>query len=259
MPREMSSSKVGKTIELRRDQWRGLTARITDHPGLFEEVSKYTWTLTSGAHPYLRNSQLNIYLHRFVLNYLYGTDCVDAMLAKNAIIEHLDNDGLNCTYENLHIASEDLNIAKARTIDKAMKEDERQGFPIRSYVVDVYYSHEQRLYQMQVFFNRDVYFNQNSGVPVEMFVFQYPQFSDLFMDWFYVMDRRESGTFDATKFHTNRVIISERPNIVLKPEEKDYCFVERDGTYYMVLRPDGRDKFTAVIKTAKRNLDQQVK
>lgn len=34
----------GEYVELRREQWRGHTTRITNDPELLEEVKKYTWT-----------------------------------------------------------------------------------------------------------------------------------------------------------------------------------------------------------------------
>ncbi|EFP61423.1 hypothetical protein HMPREF0983_02125 [Erysipelotrichaceae bacterium 3_1_53] len=58
-----------------------------------------------------------MYFHEFVLGYIYGAKFIDEMQAKGNIIEHLDNDGMN-TFENMHILSEDLNKAKAFTIDK---------------------------------------------------------------------------------------------------------------------------------------------
>ena len=43
-----------------------------------------------------------------MLGFIYGAENIDRMQSEGNIIEHLDNDGLNCTYSNLHILSEDL-------------------------------------------------------------------------------------------------------------------------------------------------------
>ena len=72
-------------------------------------MKKYTWTYTTGDHPYLRCTKIGLSLHEFVLGFIYGAENIDKMQAEGNIIEHLDNDGLNCTYENLHILSEDMN------------------------------------------------------------------------------------------------------------------------------------------------------
>ena len=113
MPKAVNIRVIGNVIELSRDQWKGHVAKITNDPSLLEEVKKYTWTYKDGEHPYLHSSKLNIYFHEFVLGFIYGRENIDRMQAEGNIIEHLDNDGLNCTYENLHILSEDLNKAKA--------------------------------------------------------------------------------------------------------------------------------------------------
>ncbi|MCR0349538.1 hypothetical protein DWW36_13310 [Erysipelotrichaceae bacterium AF15-26LB] len=117
MPKPMEIKEVGNVYELRRDQWRGHVAKITKDPDLLRAIKEYTWTYRDGAHPYLHSSALNMYFHEFVLGYIYGAKFIDEMQAKGNIIEHLDNDGMN-TFENMHILSEDLNKAKAFTIDK---------------------------------------------------------------------------------------------------------------------------------------------
>ena len=111
----------GEYIELKRKQWRGHSARITNDPELLEEVKKYTWTYNEGTHPYLRNSVLGMSLHEFVLSHIYGQEHVKNMIQAGNIIEHLDNDGLNCAYDNLHIISADWNKTKAFSIDKKVK------------------------------------------------------------------------------------------------------------------------------------------
>lgn len=142
MPLAMEITEVGDVYELRRDQWKGNTARISKDPSLLEEVKKYTWTYCVGKHPYLRSSKLGLSLHKFVLGFIYGADTIDQMQAEGNIIEHLDNDGLNCTYENLHILSEDMNKAKAFSIDRMNKESELISYP--PYILDVYYLHDKK-------------------------------------------------------------------------------------------------------------------
>lgn len=63
MPKQMEISIIGNVIELRREQWKGKVARITNDSALLEEVKKYTWTYKDGEHPYLHNSKLNLYFH----------------------------------------------------------------------------------------------------------------------------------------------------------------------------------------------------
>ena len=149
-------------------------------------MKKYTWTYTEGTHPYLNCSVLKVLLHKFVLQFLYGKDKLDEMLGKSNVIEHLDNNGLNCTYENLHVLSGDMNKTKAFSIDKrkvALQADETTDIP--ALITDVYYSHENRYFQLQVFFNKNIVLDASANKFVEEFILHYNDFDNLFIDWLY--------------------------------------------------------------------------
>ena len=249
--RKPKIERIGNMILLKRDQWKDHTATISDYPGLLDEVMKYTWTYYESDHPYLKCGKLNTSLHKFVLAFLYGADQLNHMLNNDNIIEHLDNDGLNCAYDNLHIISADYNKAKAFTIDKerALEPD------IPSFITDVYYSHEKHYYQMQVFFNRDVFYNQSNGQPIEELFFQYNDFRSLYIDWVYIYGCRQQGPFDLSTFHMSRLYAKNRPIIYLTEDEQDHVFIQRDGQWFLRLNPDGGDKTTFLNKTVYQDLE----
>ena len=249
--RKPKIERIGDMILLKRDQWKDHTATISDYPGLLDEVMKYTWTYYESDHPYLKCGKLNTSLHKFVLAFLYGADQLNHMLNNDNIIEHLDNDGLNCAYDNLHIISADYNKAKAFTIDKerALEPD------IPSFITDVYYSHEKHYYQMQVFFNRDVFYNQSNGQPIEELFFQYNDFRSLYIDWVYIYGCRQQGAFDLSTFHMSRLYAKNRPIIYLTEDEQDHVFIQRDGQWFLRLNPDGGDKTTFLNKTVYQDLE----
>lgn len=249
--RKPKIERIGNMILLERDQWKDHTATISDYPGLLDEVMKYTWTYYESDHPYLKCGKLNTSLHKFVLAFLYGADQLNHMLNNDNIIEHLDNDGLNCAYDNLHIISADYNKAKAFTIDKerALEPD------IPSFITDVYYSHEKHYYQMQVFFNRDVFYNQSNGQPIEELFFQYNDFRSLYIDWVYIYGCRQQGAFDLSTFHMSRLYAKNRPIIYLTEDEQDHVFIQRDGQWFLRLNPDGGDKTTFLNKTVYQDLE----
>lgn len=249
--RKPKIERIGNMILLKRDQWKDHTATISDYPGLLDEVMKYTWTYYESDHPYLKCGKLNTSLHKFVLAFLYEADQLNHMLNNDNIIEHLDNDGLNCAYDNLHIISADYNKAKAFTIDKerALEPD------IPSFITDVYYSHEKHYYQMQVFFNRDVFYNQSNGQPIEELFFQYNDFRSLYIDWVYIYGCRQQGAFDLSTFHMSRLYAKNRPIIYLTEDEQDHVFIQRDGQWFLRLNPDGGDKTTFLNKTVYQDLE----
>lgn len=239
MPMPMDIDIRGDVIELRRDQWNGNVAYISNYPGLLDEVKKYTWTYSANPHPYLNCSVLQTSLHKFVLQFLYGKDKLDEMIGQSNIIEHLDNNGLNCAYENLHVLSEDMNKAKAFSIDKksaALQAGEIA--PIPALVTDVYYSHRNKYFQMQVFFNKNLVLNARTNNYVESFILHYNNFDNLFIDWLYCYECIKNEMFDIYKHHAVRVYAKDAPQIVLREDEKDAVIIERDGERYLVIRTE---------------------
>ena len=248
--------KNGNVYELYRKQWNGKRALISDYPGLLDEVRKYTWTCTHGKdrkqHSYLRSSELNISLHKFVLAFLYGRENLDTMLMPDNIIEHLDNDGLNCSYENLHIISSDNNKAKAFTVDKAKNVVQCSKIPIIT--TDVYYSHISRSYQIQLFFNQNIcrYMNDKNGqiIPVEQLILQYFDFNKLFIDWQYILDCLKKQTkFKPQKFLNDKLYCSLRPELKLTAEESGKSFLQRNDQVYVKICTDNGEHMAVVEKT----------
>lgn len=237
MPKPMDIEFRGDMIKLQREQWKGNSAYISNYPGLLDEVKKYTWTYTEGLHPYLNCAKLEMSLHKFVLQFLYGKDRLDEMIGKSNIIEHLDNNGLNCTYENLHILSDDMNKSKAFSIDKknaALKAGKITNIP--ALITDVYYLHAKKCFQLQVFFNKDIVFNKKTNKPVESFIFHYDDFDNLFIDWLYCFECIKKEEFDVSKTHAVRFFSKDATLIELREDEKDAVVIERDGKSYLVMR-----------------------
>ena len=235
MPQPIKTEIMEDIIKLQREQWKGNTAYISNYPGLLDEVKKYTWTYSTGEHPYLNCSTLKISLHKFVLQFLYGKENLDKMLGEANIIEHLDNDGLNCSYENLHVLSADMNKAKAFSIDKQYEIINR-GNP--ALITDVYYSHKNKYYQLQVFFNKNIVFNKKTNRIVESFTFQYNDFNNLFIDWLYCIECIKKVEFDVYKHHAIRVYAKEATLIELREDEKNAVIVKRNGSHYIIIRTD---------------------
>ena len=253
----MEISVVGEIYQLKREQWHGQTAQISKDDELLEKVKSYTWTYTNAKHPYLNSGKMKSSLHKFVLCHKYGADHVNNMLGAGNIIEHLDNNGLNCAYENLHIISSDLNKAKAFTVDK-MKKNLEDYDDIPAFVTDVYYLHSEKIYQMQVFMNDDLYYSYKNGIkiPVEMFTFSYYAFDDLYIDWFYLMKSLELRRFDIIKFHTQLIFEKLRPYFELSEEEINQPLIIRDGELYINLDANENGKETSFVNhTSLRKID----
>ena len=254
-PRCMDIKEVGDVYELKRGQWKGHTARISNDPALLEKVKKYTWTYCEGDHPYLRNSVLKVSLHEFVMFHIYGEETIKQLQAAGNIIEHLDNNGLNCTYENLHILSADMNKTKAFSVDK-MGKKLNEMLDVPAFIIDVYYLHAEKRFQMQLFMNEDLYFNKETHRAAEMFICLYGKFERLYTDWFYLLSCVEERSFDVTKLVADSIGVSERPYIHVSPEEKNSQFIIKDGVVCLNLdaKNDNGASATSIRHTARRKI-----
>lgn len=254
-------TKMGNSYELSREQWDGNKGYISDYPGLLEEIKKYTWTYRKGDHPYLGCSKLKISLHRFVLDFLYGRDRVSQMLERDCIIEHLDNDGLNCRYNNLHIVTSDENKTKAFSIDKKLAKQKI----IPNFITDVFYDHDEKYYQLQITFNKDLFkLRERNQIKakaqyIEAFYCIYNEFTDLFLDWYYILPYQTNGRFDLNKFHANCLMAKKRPDIYLTKEEEQQAFIERDGKIYFPLRTEGESGISVIVKSGYVDLKEKLK
>ena len=196
-------------------------------------MKKYTWTYKRSEknnHPYLWCSKTGLSLHEFVLGFIYGAESIDKMQDEGNIIEHLDNDGLNCTYENLHMLSYDMNKAKAFSIDKRQSEE-----VFLPYILDVYYLHDKKQFQMQIYMNDDICFDRETGIPIEMFICHYNDFDNLYLDWFYLLKNRANKNLDIAKLNAIQIDMKERTMIETTSEEKNSPIIARNGVVLMNL------------------------
>lgn len=257
---DITVEKFGDVYKLNRPQWGDNSAYISANDELLEEVLKHTWTYSSGPHPYLRtnitcaNSQPHsISLHRFVLNYMYGEERITEMLGHDNIIEHLDNNGLNCAYTNLHILSEDLNKAKAFTVDK---EQGKTFTGVPPFIADAYFAYKYGYFQMQITFNNDILGFKDNGklVQVESITILYEKFWNLYIDWLHIIEFKNTNTFDVNKLNLEKVKVKPRPQVELTEEEKKGFVIQRNGETYFILHTDGSDGLLFIRKTAYRDL-----
>ena len=77
-------------------------AFVTYSEELFKQISSVTWFVVRSktGKEYLKSGRYGL-LHQLVINYFYGADVLKEAYANDYVIDHLDNNGYDCTYENL--------------------------------------------------------------------------------------------------------------------------------------------------------------
>lgn len=86
-----------------------------------DEIQSVTWGLNNGR--YLYNGKLG-YLHAYIMEKWYGKEMCDEMKKLDYVIDHMDNDSVNCCINNLCFLSNAYNKAKGLTFDQDNKTKE---------------------------------------------------------------------------------------------------------------------------------------
>lgn len=140
-------------VSISREGWDkvGLATYREDY---LDELSSLTWSRKGN---YLKNSKLEISLHKYIMMKWYGEDEVKEMLDKGWVIDHMDNNGYNCTIENLEFLSRHINTSKGNWLD-IEKEDARQHIAL-----GLFKDFSTGNYQITIGFNDDVGLNKDDG------------------------------------------------------------------------------------------------
>lgn len=94
------------------------TASATIRDDYKSEILNASWSRNGD---YLYNSKLG-YLHIYIMKKWYGEKQYQKMKEEGYVVDHMDNDGHNCSINNLCFLASDENKAKGLTVDKLSKE-----------------------------------------------------------------------------------------------------------------------------------------
>ena len=141
----MSKNKftiVNDTIYISRPEW-DFMACATVREDYLEEIQSVTWGLNNGR--YLYNSKLG-YLHSYIMKKWYGEELCQEMKEKDYVIDHMDNESINCCIDNLSFLQNAYNKAKGLTFDQ---ENKAKEFIALTMLKDFH----TELYQITIMFN----------------------------------------------------------------------------------------------------------
>lgn len=115
MPKKSKNQFIvdGDTITIMRDGWDELVF-ATYREDYFDELSTHTWGLVNG---YPHNSTLGGSLHRYMMAKWYGEDVLKELAKKGYVVDHLNNNHLDCRITNLEFLKKNRNTAKGQYLD----------------------------------------------------------------------------------------------------------------------------------------------
>lgn len=225
--RDQKVEIVGDSIHILRKQFN-VMAFATYKQELYEKIRLYTWTPASG---YIKSSKLKMSLHKFLMVEKYGEEVIQEAYANDFVIDHINNDGMDCRYTNLALIPSRLNVAKGQTYDIDRLENQH------NFAINFSRDEESSEYQISVAFNKHCNFQRGDEViPITGMYLRYGQdYKTTFLDaQIIVNDLLSGGTIEIPKLHTSKVLLNKAILLRLTEEEMKGDFVMRDGQVFMI-------------------------
>jgi len=229
MPSKNKFEIFNDEIHISKEGWDKI-ASTTFREDYFDELTSVTWTASRG---YLTNGKHGL-LHRYIMKKWYGEDMVQSMSEKGWIVDHINNEGLDCRISNLEFLATRHNVAKGQTLDveaKAMK---------YNIALNIFKDFSTGLYQITIFFNDDVYIRESSMESPKLL-----NALKLLYDCDYRLVINDAESILLSYDLEKKINLSELKCIEMKKEfpiqielseeEKGNPMIIRDGKAYLVL------------------------
>lgn len=152
MPSKNTFEKHGNDIFINREGW-GRLGFATYREDYYEELVNATWTKkasSNSTNSYLFNTRLGL-LHRYIMTKWYGEEMMSEMDKRGWIVDHLNNDGMDCRISNLEFLAQNHNTAKGQTYDVESKK------MIPHIAVNIFKDFSTGNYQITIGFNDSVF------------------------------------------------------------------------------------------------------
>lgn len=230
----------GDDVHIYRREW-GSMAFTTYREDYYEELTSVTWTKTKRKNEdnaYLYNPKFG-YLHRYIMGKWYGEDMVETMTENGWVVDHMNNDGLDCRISNLEFLPKQINTSKGNYLDVSVRE-------LRSRIaLSLHKDFSTGLYQIHIGFNKpaSLYDATSRRYATDEFhqlaklKFLYDcDYRTIINDATSILSDYELyGCVKLDRLHFIDKKAEYFENIILTEEEKGKSVIERDGKYYFVI------------------------
>lgn len=219
----------GKTITISRPTFKCL-AFVTYTEDLYNMVVSTTWTRVTSdtGKEYLKSVKYG-FLHQLVINYFYGVDVLNEAYKNNYVIDHLDNNGYECTYENLTLIPKNENSAKGLTYDIERAES------IHKYAINITKDFDTGEFQISVAFNQRANIKiEDEIVPLATLYLRYgTDYKTAFIDARSILnDLNNNGSLNISNLHHNGLDYKKAEVVFATHEQIASGLVIKDGQIY---------------------------
>lgn len=201
---------------------------------LYEKISSVTWTVkrSDTDKEYLKSTKFGL-LHQLVIEHFYGKEVLSEAYVNDYVIDHLDNNRYECTYENLALIPKKENSAKGLTYDIERKE------VIRKFSINITRDMATKEFQISVIFNQP--YNlisklDNGVIPLHVLYFRYgSDYKTAFIDARGILhDLNSIGIIDFANLRYTAWDYRKAEMVYAQPEEIKTGIVVKDGQIYFV-------------------------
>ncbi|MEY2363830.1 hypothetical protein R6U76_16495 [Lysinibacillus capsici] len=192
-------------------------------------------TIANYKYPY--SNEYKKTLHQISFDFYFGEELRKDAYSKGYIIEHLDNDGFNCSISNLFLLKKIKNTYKGWHFDKVIDNSKHIA------ALRIYHIFENKTFQIAIAFN-EIYRNNHSGKTLDkirlLYSYNYEivlQDAELIIE---ALSNRENINFERWKeiYRFKDIRVDYEHEIELTEEEKQQppgSLVFRDGHCYLLV------------------------
>lgn len=219
----------GDTIHIMRDEWDQI-AFATYREDYYKEISTHTWSLSNG---YPSNTTLGGGLHRYMMEKWYGEDVLRDLTEKGYVVDHINNNHMDCRICNLEFLKHNRNVAKGQQLDKESAAMQHR------LAISLFKDFSTGCYQITIGCNDCIISTDRSGKVhyINAIKLLYNcDYSLVVLDAEAILAEYETtGGFSTGRLHCCDQRVDEAIDIELSEEEKKQAFIVRDGIPYLII------------------------
>ena len=229
MPSRNKFEVNGNTITISCERWEAL-ALATYREDYYSELSRYTWSLNNG-YPY--NATLGGGLHRYMMDKWYGEDVLKDFTDRGYVVDHMNNNHMDCRISNLEFLKKAYNTAKGQQFDVDAREMQYR------IAVNIFKDFSTGCYQITIGCNDSIGCLAADGTikwinSLKMlYNCKYPIVINDADNILQVYN--DEGRIPLSSLNACDTRITFAEDIQLTEEESRQAFVQRDGELYIVL------------------------
>lgn len=230
MSNKVNTFEINEDIlYITREGWDKV-AITTYREDYMEELKNHAWSIKNG-YPY--NATLGGGLHRYVMAKWYGKKMLEDMTREGYVVDHMNNNHMDCRISNLEFLKHNRNVAKGMYFDK---ESEAMRHDI---AVTIFKDFTTGCYQVTIGCNANIAINDSGGnvhYITAIKLLYNCHYSLVILDAEQILtqyDEMQRFTLENMHYCDKRII--EAIPMELTEDEKDGTFVVRDGKVYLIL------------------------